>query len=156
VGDRSLNLQVWDTSGQERYKAIAPSFIKKAEGVVMAYDVTDRQSFEHVGSWMSQLENHGEKNVSIVLVGNKIDMKDRAVEYIEGKKLAEHHGIMFFEASAKNNINIEEAFMALGKEIVRKQAGDEPEVDSFLTKSHKLNNKRKGSHDEPERSGGCC
>ena len=155
MGDRSLNLQVWDTSGQERYKAIAPSFIKKAEGVVMAYDVTDRQSFEHVGSWMNQLENHGEKNVSIVLVGNKIDMKDRAVEYSEGKRLAESHGILFFETSAKNNVNIEEAFMALGKEIIRKQDGEEPEVDSFMAKSHKLNNKRKGSNDEPEKSG-CC
>jgi len=154
VNDKNVTLQVWDTSGQERYRAIAPSFIKKAEGVVMAYDVTDRQSFEHVESWMKTLENHGEKNVSVVLVGNKIDMPERTVEFLEGKRLADSHGIQFFETSAKNNINIEEAFVGLASEIKRRAEGGDFESAGNMGKSHRLTTNKKKNTDE--NSKGCC
>lgn len=114
-------MQVWDTSGQERFRTIAPTFIKKAMGVILAYAVNDKDSFEHVEYWMEQIKLHSDSEVSIIIVGTKIDMPDRCIELAEGQRLANSYGVKFFETSSKENINIDESFMELTREISEKK-----------------------------------
>ena len=64
-------MQVWDTAGQERFRTITPAYYRSAMGVVMVYDITDDSSFENVEMWLTNLTNHGDKEVKIILVGNK-------------------------------------------------------------------------------------
>jgi len=123
VNNKSVNLQVWDTAGQERYRAIAPSFIKKADVVLLTYAVDSRQSFEHVEIWLQQIKNNATEDICIILVGSKCDVEDRHVEYSEGETLAKRLGVEFFETSAKENINIDQVFMTATNKVIEKSEG---------------------------------
>lgn len=77
----------------------------------MTYDITDRESFSAVESWMGEVEKHASDNISRILVGNKSDMENqRQVSFEEGKELAEHYNVRFLETSAKDCKNVDEAF----------------------------------------------
>ena len=106
-----IKAQIWDTAGQEKYKAITSHHYRRAVGALIVYDVTKRSSFDNVLKWYSDLKQKAEKECIIALVGNKIDLNDnRSVSFDEGKNISEKYGIMFFETSAKDNIDINELF----------------------------------------------
>lgn len=91
-------------------------------GILLVYDVTDERSFANVKTWMKQIEQHASENVNRVLIGNKCDASpaERRVSLEQGKKLAEEYGIKFFETSAKEKINVDEAFLTIAKDIVQR------------------------------------
>lgn len=108
----------WDTAGQERFKTITSSYYKGAHGIIVTYDVTDKDSFRAIDNWMSEVEKHASDNVSRILVGNKCDLEEsRQVTTDEGKELADHYNIRFLETSAKESSNVEDAFTLMTKEI---------------------------------------
>jgi len=118
VDDKRIKLQIWDTAGQERFRTITTSYFRGAQGILLVYDVCDRRSFESIRNWVSQIQQHADVHVNKLLVGNKCDMLDeKVVSTEEGKKLAKEFGIEFFECSAKNNINVEEAFMSIARGV---------------------------------------
>lgn len=118
VDGKTIKLQIWDTAGQERFKTITSSYYKGAHGIIVTYDVTDKESFKAIDNWMNEVEKHASDNVSRILVGNKCDLEEsRQVSTDEGKELAEHFGIKFLETSAKQSNNVEEAFITMTKEI---------------------------------------
>ena len=85
----------------------------------MVYDITDRQSFQDIETWLGEVRQHASPNIVKILVGNKCDLKDqRQVSYEEGKQFADSLGMQFLETSAKEKINIDEAFMTLTKAIL--------------------------------------
>ena len=85
----------------------------------MVYDITDRQSFQDIENWLGEVRQHASPNIVKILVGNKCDLKDqRQVSYQEGKEFAESLGMQFLETSAKDKINIDEAFLTLTKAIL--------------------------------------
>ena len=90
LGDKKIKLQIWDTAGQERFKTITTAYYRGAMGILLVYDVTNRQSFLNVKSWMRQIEMHANENVNKVLIGNKADVPDaeRTVTKTEGEALA--------------------------------------------------------------------
>ena len=90
-------------------------------GIILAYDVTDDNSFNNIRNWMRQIETHASENVAKILIGNKADRQDRKITAEQGAALAEEFGIRFMETSAKNNLNINEAFYSLAKEIKDKR-----------------------------------
>lgn len=120
--DKKLKLQIWDTAGQERFRTITTAYYRGAMGILLVYDVTDERSFANVKTWMKQIEQHASENVNRVLIGNKCDAApgDRRVTLEQGKKLAEEYGIKFFETSSKNDINVDEAFMTIARDIVQR------------------------------------
>jgi Ras-related protein Rab-8A len=120
LDDKVIKLQIWDTAGQERFRTITTSYFRGAQGILLVYDVTDRGSFENIQNWVGQIQNHAENNISKVLIGNKcdVDPSERTVSYEEGKKLAQEFGIEhFFEASAKQDTNVKQAFEAVAKHV---------------------------------------
>jgi len=82
VDGKTIKLQIWDTAGQERFKTITSSYYKGAHGIIVTYDITDRESFSKVSEWMSEVDKHAQENISRILVGNKKDLEDqRQVPY---------------------------------------------------------------------------
>jgi len=104
-----MDVKIWDTAGQERFKTITYSFYKRAQGVLIAFDVTNRESFENVKNWVDSIENYAKEDIQKVLIGNKIDLVDqRKVSNNEAQTLADEHDIPYFETSAKLDQNVSE------------------------------------------------
>lgn len=119
-----IKMHIWDTAGQERFKTITETYYKGAVGVILAYSVTDRKSFQDLENWIHQI-TEGNQSISKLVVGNKIDCadKEREVSYAEGQALAQRYNTHFIECSAKDNLNIAEIFTSIGKSIKDKLVG---------------------------------
>jgi small GTP-binding protein len=116
-GTKKVKLQIWDTGGQERFSYVRPLYYKGAMGGIVVYDVTQRESFENVPKWFSEVKtNRG--NIALLLVGNKVDLPDRKISAEEGMSAAKKLGIKYFEASAKTGESIDRIFAELSKEMV--------------------------------------
>ena len=117
-------MHIWDTAGQERFKTITETYYKGAVGVILAYSVTDRKSFQDLENWIHQI-TEGNQSISKLVVGNKIDCADKEweVSYAEGQALAQRYNTHFIECSAKDNLNIAEIFTCIGKSIKDKLVG---------------------------------
>ena len=113
-----LRLQVWDTAGQERFRTITPAYYRRAMGVLVIFDMTNRKSFENVEYWLRNLEDHGDPKVRRVLVANKSDLAGRRkVSAEEAASLAQRHNMAYFEVSAKDNANVETVFQSIAKAV---------------------------------------
>ena len=97
----SLKLQIWDSAGQERYKALIPSYVRGASIVFIVYDVTNKNTFTNVITWINFIKQVNTDESYLVLCGNKIDLP-RQVSTNEGKLLAEKENLFFYETSAKS------------------------------------------------------
>ncbi|EOA23006.1 hypothetical protein CARUB_v10003752mg [Capsella rubella] len=115
---KSVKAQIWDTAGQERYRAVTSAYYRGAVGAMLVYDVTRQQTFDHIPRWLEELRNHADKNIVIILVGNKSDLEDqRAISMDDAKEFAEKEGLFFLETSALNAVNVESAFSTVLTEI---------------------------------------
>jgi len=124
---KRIKLQIWDTAGQERFRTITTAYYRGAMGILLVYDVTDEKSFQNIRNWIRNIEQHATESVNKMLIGNKCDMVDKKVVDTEkGKALADEYGIKFLETSAKNSINVEEAFITLAKDIKKRLIDTEP------------------------------
>jgi len=121
LGGKKIKLQIWDTAGQERFHTITTSYYRGANGIMLVYDITNAKSFENISKWLRNIEEHASEDVEKMLLGNKCDMEEkRIISKERGETIAREHGIKFFETSAKSNINIETAFLALATDILHK------------------------------------
>ena len=121
--NKSIKLQLINTAHQERINIISKMDHKGANGIILMYDVTDKNSFEKIKNWIKQLNATADKSVTKILVGNKCDAPERVVTEEEGKKLAEEFGFGFLETSSTNNKNINEVFYYLVKAILKLKEG---------------------------------
>ncbi|XP_953567.1 small GTPase (Rab11) [Theileria annulata] len=103
--------QIWDTAGQERYRAITSAYYRGARGAIVVYDIASKQSFYNVSRWLSELNEYGDPNMIIALVGNKSDLTHlREVTFEDGERYARSNNLLFFETSCLNNENIDTTF----------------------------------------------
>ena len=125
IEGKPVKLQVWDTAGQESFRSITRSYYRGAAGALLVYDVTRRETFEHLQTWLDDCKENSNMNLSILLIGNKTDLADkREVPEEEGRRFAEKNGLLFIETSAKTALNVDDAFLRTGKAIYDKiQAG---------------------------------
>lgn len=138
-------LQIWDTAGQERFRGLSPSYLRNAEAVLLLYDITSSESFEHVSGWMETINKYTPSNLATILVGNKSDCeKERVISYEEGQALAEKFNILFKETSAMKGTGVNEVFTSLTCEIFKK-GGAVPSSQGVKLEDAKTE----------ERSGGC-
>ena len=115
---QNIKLQIWDTAGQERFRTLTASYYRGAHGIIIVYDVTDRETFDNVKQWMHEIERFANDNVCKVLVGNKVDLVEkRQVSKQEGEDFAKQYDIPYIETSAKSNISVEESFITMASQI---------------------------------------
>lgn len=118
---KTIKLQIWDTAGQERFRTITSSYYRGAHGIIIVYDITDKESFDNVRQWLFEIDRYASENVCKLLVGNKSDLGNkRAVEYESAKAFADELSIPFLETSAKNATNVEQAFLTMAAQIKNK------------------------------------
>lgn len=121
VGGRNIKLQCWDTAGQDRFRSIVRSYYRGAAGALLVYDITRRESFEHVANWLTEARNHADANLVITLVGNKCDREsDRQVSIDEGQAFAQRHLLYFVETSAVTGHMIDQAFLVTARLVDKK------------------------------------
>ncbi|CAA3006764.1 ras-related RABE1c-like [Olea europaea subsp. europaea] len=128
---KRIKLQIWDTAGQERFRTITTAYYRGAMGILLVYDVTDESSFNNIRNWIRNIEQHASDNVNKILVGNKADMDEskRAVPTSKGQALADEHGIKFFETSAKTNMNVEEVFFSIARDIKQRLSETDSKIE---------------------------
>ena len=146
-------MQIWDTAGQERFKNIIASYYRGAHGILLLYDVTDRESFKNLSNWLIEIEKNANKNILKVLIGNKTDLEEkRIISYNQGKEFADTYGLKYVETSAKKNLNVTEAFETLGREIMAANA------DKKITrqKQNKTITVSKAQDLNIDKKEGCC
>jgi len=121
IDSKQIKLQIWDTAGQESFRSITRSYYRGAAGALLVYDITRRETFNHLTTWLEDARQHSNSNMTIMLIGNKCDLESRrAVSKEEGEQFAKEHGLFFLETSAKTAANVEEAFQQTAKNIYDK------------------------------------
>ena len=102
IDSKKIKLQIWDTAGQERFKTITTSYYKGAHAILIVFDITDHDSFDHIRNWMADIDKFAKEGVLRILVGNKCDLQnERKVSVEEAKQIANKYGIEYIETSAK-------------------------------------------------------
>lgn len=134
VHHRDAKLQIYDTPGSVRFQTITSSYYRMVHGIMIVYDVSNRESFSNVKSWRDQIERYACEDVKIVLVGNKCD-KDREVSHQEGVDLAESMEVKFFETSLKNPTD--DAFLEMTRLISQWNISNKELLDSYNDPSRK-------------------
>ena len=132
-----VKVQLWDTAGQDKFRAITRNYYKGASGIILIFDVTNINSYENIKKWIIEIKEEISDKVSIILIGNKIDnVNERKITKDQGEKLAGEIGVKFFETSAKTGEGINESVFFLVKKIFE----NDPEVKK---KGNNLKNKNK-------------
>ncbi|XP_024080092.1 ras-related protein Rab-18-B-like isoform X2 [Terrapene carolina triunguis] len=111
VDGNPVQLAIWDTAGQERFRTLTPSYYRGVQGVILVYDVTRKDTFTNLMTWLNELETYATRsNIVKMLVGNKIDKPDREINKREGLQFARKHSMLFIETSAKTRDGVQCAF----------------------------------------------
>jgi len=158
---QSVKLQIWDTAGQERFRSVTRSYYRGAAGTVLVYDVTSRESYNHVSSWLADARALANPDIAIVLVGNKVDLtSEREVTFLEASRFAQENGLIFLETSALTGEGVSEVFLKCARTILSKIESGQLDPDApnsgIQHGSRKLVKAAgKGGVVEAPKSGGC-
>ena len=155
IDNKTIKLQIWDTAGQERFRSLLSSYFKGANGILLLYDITNVNSFKSLSNWLIEIEKNSSKNVKKILIGNKCDLNDlRKIPINKGKEFADTYNMKFIETSAKNNVNINECFNILGKELLNNLdlKLNKKDKNFHLNDNENIIDKNEGVY----KSGSCC
>ena len=161
-----FNLNIWDTAGEEKYHAMAPIFYRGAQGAVVIFDVTNRETFKRATKWFHELNEFAEGNPKIILVGNKIDLPNRVITNEEATSLANKYNCNFLEVSALLGTNVTEIFNSLTTAIYEGNKKKKQEIENDLSDNNVSygNNRRQklnivsniDNTASANRKGSCC
>lgn len=122
IDKKTVKLQIWDTAGQERFRTITSAYYRGADGIIMVYDVTSQESFDHVNDWLKEVNRYASEGTCKLLVGNKSDRsEEKTVTKEQAKEFADDIGVPFLETSAKSADNVEEAFLTMASELIKQR-----------------------------------
>ena len=153
-GDKRIELHIWDTAGQERFRAIAKNLYKGADGIILMYDISNNNSFQNIKRWITSIKEAVDiTKIALIIVGNKCDLPDgeRVVDEDSRLNLEKQCNIKVIEASAKENINVNESFIALIDKMLVLGLGKKKTNDFDDEGGQRLNNA-----DGDKRNNNCC
>merc|ERR1711879_130103 len=135
VDDKVATCQIWDTAGQERFQGLGTAFYRGSDGVIFVFDVTQRRTFEELEHWkeafLIQVGQEGNKDFPMIIIANKIDLKEeRVVSRKELQEWCAQYGLKFFEASAKEDENVEKAFEEITRLVISKMKPEDIMYDT--------------------------
>ena len=143
---KKVKINYYDTAGQERYNSLNLTFLRKADGVILVYDITSQESFRKIDFWIQELHNKSRESKVLMLVGNKTDLdNEREVSFQQGEKKANEIGCPFMETSAKTNHNIKECFEKASRILYLKKSEEDGDDNVFSL-----------AFDSQKKKGGCC
>ena len=132
-----LNMQIWDTAGQERFRSLTASYLRESNGIFIVFDLSDKKSFNDLISWFEEINKAeiNQKNCVKIVIGNKLDSKDKEVDNDTAKKLAEENGMKYLPVSAKDGINIVSMFEIMGEaclKIIQEEENNDDNDDNKI------------------------
>ncbi|XP_018093976.1 ras-related protein Rab-37-like [Xenopus laevis] len=137
----NVKLQIWDTAGQETH-----AYYRDAQALLLLYDITNKTSFDNIQAWLTDIYDYAQKDVVIILLGNKVSTtSSRVIRTEDGESLAKEYGVPFMETSAKTGVKVELAFLAVAREL--KERTSVREERSFQIHSY---------IDSQKKTGNCC
>lgn len=158
IDNQEIKLQIWDTAGQEKFRSVARSYYRGAIGIIIVYDITKVESFQHIATWLADARNAARSECSVCVVGNKGDLEDqRVVRTEDGKLFCTENNLLFFECSALTGDNIDEIFNEISRHIFNKiESGiiEPNSVISSFAKEMKKVNKLNEENNNGDRCGG--
>lgn len=155
----SVNLKIWDTCGEEKYKTITRNYYRGSNIVALVYDLTNKNTFDKLYGWLSDIQEYGPKDTCIVLVGNKSDVKIKERMLFEkGEKFANDNEMPFFRTSAKTGSNVLAMFEKLTKRVmsVDKRKKEEERDEDEWSENIVLERNGKKGKEEKKNDSGCC
>ena len=155
INGHKIKAQIWDTAGQEKYKAITGAYYKGSKGAFVVYDITRKDTFESIDRWINDLKTTGDPKLNIMIIGNKCDLDHRReVLKEQGEEKSKSFGCAFLETSALSGDNIEKGFEMMISEIFKKYEKENADDDDLITveKGEDIN---LGKKDEKKKKG-CC
>ena len=159
VKNKNVKIQIWDTAGQEAFQAITRTYYKGAIGALLVYDITRKETFDHITKWLNEVKSNGSKDICCILIGNKKDLEDkRQVSYEEGEAFAKENGLMFLETSAKTAYNVVESFNLSAECILNNitKNGVDPNINSNIKINDNSNNPGGINGPNSNQKKGCC
>ena len=160
IDNKIIKLQIWDTCGQEIYRSLVTNFYRNSSLAIMVYSIDSSESFRDLDLWIKELKMNNSPDTKLILVGNKLDLKEnREVQYEEGKKFSENFGFLdFFETSAKSGENIKEMFIEAAIVLYEEQKKflDDNPNSSFSTFRPSNVNILNKSKSRRKKEGTCC
>ena len=152
INNTVFKIEIWDTAGQERYKSITAAYYKGAKGALVVYDITSKISFENIDKWMLEIKEKSSKDLKLMIIGNKSDLKDgRQVSNEEAMRKAKDTGIALMETSALDSTNVKEAFHDLLKEMYIELSAKITQIEESLNE-----NKEALQLETNDKKKGCC
>lgn len=127
INNKIIRVKIWDTAGQEIFHSLTKNFYRKADGIIIVYDVTNKDSFDKIHDWVKSVHDNIDsyREIHMLIVGNKIDLEEsRQVSKEEGEKISKYFDIPYFEASAKNANGVRNFMMKIIKDVVNNKVND--------------------------------
>ena len=160
-GDKRLELHIWDTAGQERFRSIAKNCYKGADGIILMYDISKYETFKHIKTWINNIkESIDIDKIALIVVGNKCDLPDseKNVEKDSKQNFENTSKMKIIEASAKDNINVNESFISLIDKMLelglgKKKGSDDDNDNDEVNNAQQL--KRNKTNDKKKKDN-CC
>eukprot|EP00827_Trimyema_finlayi_P003586 TRINITY_DN328_c0_g3_i2.p1 TRINITY_DN328_c0_g3~~TRINITY_DN328_c0_g3_i2.p1 ORF type:complete len:239 (+),score=76.45 TRINITY_DN328_c0_g3_i2:48-719(+) len=164
IDGKSVKLQIWDTAGQERFRTITNAYYKGADGIIIVYDCTSQDSFDDIENyWINEVAQYGEKNVELMLIGNKSDLlEDKKVQKATAEEYAKQKKMQFFEASAKTADSVIESFKTLSRILISKNQSTQQSTTNStqqsesVTKQSQPTQLQRNKQIKPVKKGNCC
>ena len=132
INDQIIQIKLWDTAGQEIFHSLTKNFYRKADGIIIVYDITNKESFDRIQDWVKSVYDNTDtyKEIQMIIVGNKIDLEEnREVSKEEGMKIGKYFEIDFFEASAKNAEGVRNFMIKIIEDILNNKVNNRNSIN---------------------------